>query len=99
MQADIWTVLVDCRRYGRRCEQPLYTVELPRDVGLFRLWSDADGVDVMVKYGVRWYPISAAWRRLDKPCRVVSKSMPCGVDTFGNRVLKRMGVERWEPKR
>lgn len=93
---DVWFVLVCC---DNKPLQPLYAVQLPQDLERFRLWDDPEGFDVMFKFRGRWRPTSMAWRQLKKlgldPC----EARPCSIVTFGRRILGKMGVKKWKPKR
>ena len=75
----------------------LYAVQLPSDLGRFRLWDDGKGFDVMFKLRGRWHRVDAAWRQLKR--LDAAENRPCSVVTFGRKILKKMGVREWKPKK
>ena len=78
----------------------LYAVQLPSsDVGRFRLWDDADGFDVLFKLRGRWRRVDAVWRQLKGRNLDPAESRPIAITTFGRRILKKMGVGEWKPRK
>ena len=100
---DVWFVLV---QYGP-CKdlrtdwwsQPLYAVQLPVDLGRFRLRDDGSGFDVMFKFRGRWYPVVGAWRQLKRMNLDAAENRACNVVAFGRKILKEMGVKPWKARK
>lgn len=100
---DVWFVLV---QYGP-CKdlrtdwwsQPLYAVQLPSDLGRFRLKDGDDEFSVMFKFRGRWYPLIGAWRQLKKPNLDAAEGRACNIVSFGRRILKPMGVKAWKARK
>ena len=76
----------------------LYAVQLPSDLGRFRLWDDGEGFDVMFKLRGRWHRVDATWRQLKRLGLDAAENRPCSVVAFGRKILKKMGVREWKPK-
>ena len=74
----------------------LYAVQLPSsDLSRFRLWDDGEGFDVFFKLRGRWHRVDAVWRQPKRLGFDAAENKPCGVVTFGRRILKKMGVKPW----
>lgn len=73
----------------------LYAVQLPSDLGRFRLWDDEDGYDVFFNLRGRWRRVDAVWRQLKRLGLDAAENRPCSVVTFGRKILKKMGVREW----
>ena len=100
---DVWFVLV---QYGP-CKdlrtdwwsQPLYAVQLPSDLGRFRLKDENDEFSVMFKFRRRWYPLIGAWRQLKRMNLDAAENRACNVVAFGRKILKEMGVKPWKARK
>lgn len=100
---DVWFVLV---QYGP-CKdlrtdwwsQPLYAVQLPSDLGRFRLKDENDEFSVMFKFRGRWYPLIGAWRQLKRMNLDVAENRAYSVVAFGRKILKEMGVKTWKARK
>lgn len=77
----------------------LYAVQMPSDLSRFRLWDDEDGYDVFFKLRGRWHRVDAVWRQLKRLGLDAAENRPCGVVAFGRKILKKMGVREWKPKK
>ena len=77
----------------------LYAVQLPSDLGRFRLWDDGKGFDVFFKLRGRWHRVDAVWRQPKRLGLDAAENRPCSVVTFGRRILKKMGVKPWKARK
>jgi len=68
---------------------PLYEVELPKDIGRFVLVDDPEGFDVMFKYRGRWRSLcGVCWFRFANEKIDRHDYWPCSVVAFGRRYLR-----------
>ena len=91
---DVFFVLCDDRNRSTLLGT-LYAVQLPSDLGRFRLWDDGEGFDVFFKLRGRWHRVDAVWRQPKRLGFDAAENKPCSVVTFGRRILKKMGVKPW----
>lgn len=96
---DVFFVLCEDENRSTTLLGTLYAVQLPSDLGRFRLWDDGEGFDVMFKLRGRWHRVDATWRQLKRLGLDAAENRPCSVVTFGRKILKKMGVRKWKPKK
>lgn len=78
----------------------LYAVQLPSDLGRFRLWDDGKGFDVLLELCGRWRRVNAVWKQLKGRNLDPAESRPVSITTFGRKVLKKTyGVKEWRPRK
>lgn len=100
---DVWLVLV---RHGP-CKdlrtdwwsQPVYTVQLPSDLGRFRLKDKDNEFSVMFKLKGRWYPLIGVWRHTGRMNLDVAENRAYSVVMFGRNILKPIGVKTWKARK
>ena len=81
---------------GSATKDPLYAVQLPQDIDLFRLWSDKDGLDMMFFYGRRWRRLTGRiWKQRKHIEKDPAMNDRVKITSFC-RVLRRMGVKPWQ---
>ena len=77
----------------------LYAVQLPSDLGRFRLWDDGKGFGVFFKLRGRWHRVDAAWRQLKRRNLDPAENRSIAIVTLGRKVLKKTyGVKEWKSK-
>ena len=96
---DVFFVLCEDGNRSTTLLGTLYAVQLPSDLGRFRLWDDEEGFDVFFNLRGRWRRVDAVWRQLKRLGLDAAENRPCGVVTFGRKILKKMGVREWIPKK
>lgn len=82
---DVWFVLVeyDTVGDGNALMQPLYAVQLPQDLGRFRIRpSGDDPAGVMLKFRGRWRRVVSAWRQLKDIEKDAAEARPYAVRSF-----------------
>lgn len=78
----------------------LYAVQLPSDLGRFRLWDDGKGFGVFFKLRGRWHRVDAAWKQPKGKDLDPAENRPVPTTTFGRKVLKKTyGVKEWRPRK
>ena len=83
-------------RSGSWSKDPLYACSLPQDIGLFRLWDDQDGLDVMFFYGRRWRRLTGRiWKQRKGLELDAAMNDRVPIASFCRR-LKKMGVKPWK---
>lgn len=100
---DVWLVLV---RHGP-CEdlrtdwwsQPVYAVQLPSDLGRFRLKDEDNEFSVMFESEGRWYPLVGVWRQTRRMNLDAAGNRAYSVVTFGRNILKPIGVKTWKARK
>lgn len=100
---DVWLVLV---RHGPRKDlrtnwwsQPVYTVQLPSDLGRFRLKDEDNEFSVMFELKGRWYPLIGVWRHTRRMNLDVAENRAYSVVTFGRQILRKMGAKPWKARK
>lgn len=83
-------------RSGSLSKDPLYAVQLPQDIGLFRLWDDENGLDLMFFYGRRWHRLTGRiWKQRKGLELDAAMNDRVPIASFC-RKLRKMGVKRWK---
>lgn len=75
----------------------LYAVQLPQDIGRFRLRDGLDGFDLQFKLRGRWKAVHAVWRQLKGRNLDPAENRPFAVTSFAKKILEPMGVKKWKP--
>lgn len=84
---------------GSSSKDPLYTVQLPQDIDLFRLWDDRDGLDMMVFNGRRWCRLTGRIWKQQKGLELDAAMNNRVPITSFCRKLRKMGVKPWERRK
>lgn len=100
---DVWLVLVR----HRPCKdlrtdwwsRPVHTVQLPSDLGRFRLKDEDNEFSVMFEFKGRWYPLIGVWRRTGRTNLDVAEIRAYSVVTFGRQILRKMGAKPWKARK
>lgn len=96
---DVFFVLCEDGNRSTTLLGTLYAVQLPSELGRFRLWDDEEGFDVFFKLRGRWHRVDAAWVQLKKLGLDPAENRPIAIVTFGRKVLGEYGVKKWKPKK
>ena len=84
---------------GSSSKDPLYAVQLPQDIDLFRLWDDRDGLDMMVFNGRRWCRLTGRiWKQRKGLELDAAMNNRVPIASFC-RKLRKMGVKPWERRK
>lgn len=81
---------------GSSSKDPLYAVQLPQDIDLFRLWDDENGLDMMFFYGRRWRRLTGRIWKQRKGLELDAAMNDRVPITSFCRKLRKMGVKPWK---